>query len=43
MVDVLGLTAVDPTATFAVDCGNVFDAGLSPYQSTRLSRYDALS
>ena len=28
----------DPTATFAVHCGNGFDAGFSPYQSTRLSR-----
>jgi hypothetical protein len=28
----------DPTATLAVHCGNGFDAGLSLYQSTRLSR-----
>jgi hypothetical protein len=28
----------DPTATLAVHCGNDFDAGFSPYQSTRLSR-----
>jgi hypothetical protein len=28
----------DPTATLAVHCGNGFDAGFSPYQSTRLSR-----
>jgi hypothetical protein len=27
----------------AVRCGNGFDAGFSPYQSTRLSRYDASS
>jgi hypothetical protein len=33
-----GLSAYDPTATLAVHCGNVFDAGFSPYQSTPLSR-----
>jgi hypothetical protein len=33
----------DPTATLAVHCGNGFDAGFSPYQSTRLSRYNAVS
>jgi hypothetical protein len=33
-----GLSAFDPTATLAVHCGNGFDAGFSPYQSTRLSR-----
>jgi hypothetical protein len=33
-----GLSANDPTATLAVHCGNGFDAGFSPYQSTRLSR-----
>ena len=38
-----GLSAYDPTATLAVHCGNGFDAGFSPYQSTRLSRYDAVS
>jgi hypothetical protein len=27
----------------AVHCGNGFDAGFSPYQSTRLSRYNAVS
>jgi len=32
------LSANDPTATLAVRCGNVFDDGFSPYQSTRLSR-----
>jgi hypothetical protein len=32
-----GLSAYDPTATLAVHCGNGFDAGFSPYQSTRLS------
>jgi len=26
-----------------VHCGNGFDAGFSPYQSTRLNRYDAVS
>jgi hypothetical protein len=29
--------------TLAVHCGNGFDAGFSPYQSTRLNRYDAVS
>jgi hypothetical protein len=29
--------------TLAVHCGNGFDAGLSPYRSTRLSRYNAVS
>jgi hypothetical protein len=38
-----GLSAFDPTATLAVHCGNRFDAGFSPYQSTRLNRYDAIS
>jgi hypothetical protein len=33
-----GLSAYDPTATLAVHCGNGFDAGFSPYRSTRLSR-----
>jgi hypothetical protein len=33
-----GLVANDPTATLAVHCGNGFDAGFSPYQSTLLSR-----
>ena len=28
----------DPTATLAVRCGNGFDVGFSPYQSSRLSR-----
>jgi hypothetical protein len=28
-------------ATLAVHCGNSFDADSSPYQSTRLSRYNA--
>jgi hypothetical protein len=36
-----GLSAFDPTATLAVHCGNGFDAGFNPYQSTRLNRYDA--
>jgi hypothetical protein len=33
----------DPSATLAAHCGNGFDAGFSPYQSTRLSRYNAVS
>jgi hypothetical protein len=33
-----GLSANDPTATLAVHCGNGFDAGFSPYRSTRLKR-----
>jgi hypothetical protein len=32
------LSAFDPSATLAVHCGNGFDAGFSPYRSTRLSR-----
>jgi hypothetical protein len=36
-----GLSAFDPTATSPVHCGNGFDAGFSPYQSTRLNRYNA--
>jgi hypothetical protein len=31
------LSAFDPSATLAVHRGNGFDAGFSPYQSTRLS------
>jgi hypothetical protein len=38
-----GLSAFDPTATLAVHCGNGFDADFSPYQSTRLSRYNDAS
>jgi hypothetical protein len=34
--------SVDPSATLAVRCGNGFDVGFSPYQSTRLSRYNAV-
>jgi len=34
----VGNDANDPTATLAVHCGNGFDAGFSPYQSTRLNR-----
>src|SRR4029077_13463809 len=30
----------DPTRTLAVHCGNGFDAGFSPYQSSSLSRYN---
>ena len=37
----LHMSAFDPTATLAVHCGNGFDAGFNPYQSTRLNRYDA--
>jgi len=37
------LSAFDPTATLAVHCGNDFYAGFSPYQNTRLSRYNAVS
>jgi hypothetical protein len=33
-----GLSAFDPTATLAVQCGNGFNAGFSPYQISRLSR-----
>jgi hypothetical protein len=35
--------AIDPSATLAVHCGIGFDAGFSPYQSTHLSRYNAVS
>jgi hypothetical protein len=31
-------SAFDPTATLAVHYGKGFDAGFSPYQSTRFSR-----
>jgi hypothetical protein len=34
----LSFSGFDPTATLAVQCGNCFDAGLSLYQGTRLSR-----
>src|SRR5450759_1164855 len=37
------LSAYDPSETLAVHCGNGFDTGFSPYQSTRLNRYDAVS
>jgi hypothetical protein len=37
-----GLSAYDPSATLAVHCGNDFDAGVSPYQSARLSRYNTV-
>ena len=33
----------DPSPTLAVHCGNGFEAGFSPYQNTRLSRYNAIS
>jgi hypothetical protein len=39
----LSFSGFDPTATLAVRCGNVFDVGFSPYQSTRLSRYNAVA
>ena len=32
------MSAFDPKRTLAVHCGDGFDVGLSPYQSTRLSR-----
>jgi hypothetical protein len=32
------MSAFDPKRTLAVHCGNGFDAGFNPYQSTRLSR-----
>jgi hypothetical protein len=32
------ISECDPTATFAVRCGNGFEAGFSPYRSTRLNR-----
>jgi hypothetical protein len=35
--------AFDPTATLGVHRGDGFNAGFSPYQSTRLSRYNAVS
>ena len=31
------VAAFDPSPTLAVHCGNGFDAGFSPYQSTRLA------
>jgi hypothetical protein len=34
----MSFSGFDPTATLAVHCGNGFDAGFSPYQSTRLNR-----
>jgi len=30
--------AIDPTTTLAVHCGDGFNAGFSPYRTTRLSR-----
>jgi hypothetical protein len=33
----------DPSPTLAVHCAMVLMRGLSPYQSTRLSRYNAVS
>jgi hypothetical protein len=33
--------AFDPSPTLAVHCGNGFAARFEPYQSTRLSRYNA--
>jgi putative tryptophan/tyrosine transport system substrate-binding protein len=35
------MRAFDPQETLDVHCGNGFDAGFSPYQSARLSRYNA--
>ena len=37
------MSAFDPERTLAVRRGSGFDAGFSPYQSTRLNRYDAVS
>jgi Histidine kinase-, DNA gyrase B-, and HSP90-like ATPase len=34
-------SVLDPSATLSVHCGNGFDARFEPYQSTRLSRYNA--
>jgi hypothetical protein len=36
-----GNAGFDPSATLAVHCGNGFDARFEPYQSARLSRYNA--
>jgi hypothetical protein len=36
-------SAFDPEQTLGVHCGNGFAAGFSPYQSTRLSRYNAVA
>jgi hypothetical protein len=38
-----GSVANDTTATLSVHCGNGFDADFSLYQSTCLSRYNAIS
>ena len=35
--------ANDPSLTLAVHCGNGFDASFGPYQSARLSRYNAVA
>jgi putative tryptophan/tyrosine transport system substrate-binding protein len=35
------MRAFDPKRSLVVHCGNGFNAGFSPYQSTRLSRYNA--
>ena len=37
------MRAFDPYVTLAVHCGNGFDARFEPYQSTRLSRYNAVA
>jgi putative tryptophan/tyrosine transport system substrate-binding protein len=37
-----GSSVHDPSATLGVHCGNGFDAGFSPYQSTRFSRYNTV-
>jgi hypothetical protein len=36
------LSAFDPKRTLGVHRGNDFDADFSPYQCTRLSRYNAV-
>ena len=38
-----GPVAIDPTAPLAAPNGSGFDASFSPYQYTRLSRYNAVS
>ena len=37
------MSAFDPGGHWLCSCGNGFDAGFGPYQSTRLNRYDAVS
>src|ERR1700730_6719693 len=37
------MQTIDPQATLAMHYGKGFEAGFSPYQSTRLSRYNAVA